>query len=579
VTILNDEIIEPTEAFMVNLTGTTNVLVPINTPQANGTILDDDNDPSLGVQFDVTNIDVNEDAGTISLNATLNADVQDEFTVAFNPIDGTATNPVDYSAETGTLKFGGANSKTQTITIDIIDDIIIEDTENFKVVLSDISTTLVNILANDTATVNIIDNDGTEGYPEDITLEACETIPDAAEITSDSTCAITVVLEETTEGQDDSCPTEYIITRTWTITDCIGNERIHTQVITIEDTIAPTFEAALPLDMTITCDEVPDAVVLTAIDNCDTNVEVIFEETATNDRNCSGGYVITRVWNASDCAGNAISHTQTITIMPNGPITASAYDEEVTIMCGEAIPEVPNLEFMGGCGDYTVVFNEEAQFSEETEDYMIVRTWNATDACDNMATFEQIIFVMQPEKETVLIDICVEDMTIDLLSYLPIDFDTNGEFSVTGGSAVLNGNFFDPMDNQVGEHTLAYSSTEGTCKYYVDFTINVNTDCVPCGRKDITASKTVTPNGDGVNDYFEITGVENCDFRFDVMLFNRWGAKVYEGVEYQNDWGGSSPNNSFGNSGMLPAGTYYYIIKVTNRDFEPINGYIYLGTK
>jgi gliding motility-associated-like protein len=160
-----------------------------------------------------------------------------------------------------------------------------------------------------------------------------------------------------------------------------------------------------------------------------------------------------------------------------------------------------------------------------------------------------------------------------------MDFDTNGVFTITDGSTVLIGSFFDPIDNRVGEHTLSYSSTEGTCKYYVDFTINVNTDCVPCGRKDIIASKTITPNGDGVNDYFEITGVENCDFRFDVMLFNRWGAKVYEGVEYQNDWGGSSPSNSFGSSGMLPSGTYYYIIKVTNRDFEPINGYIYLGTK
>ena len=490
--------------------------------------------------------------------------------------------PDDYTAipqDTQTLTFGGAYNNTQTITIDIIDDIIIEDTENFQVVLTDISTPLVNILANDTATVNIIDNDGNEGYPQDITIEACTTIPVAEDITSDSACAITVVLEETIEGQDDSCPTEYTITRTWTITDCMNNVRIHTQVITIEDTIAPAFVETLPQDMTVVCDEVPEAEVLTALDNCDANVEVIFEETATNDRNCSGGYVITRVWNAADCAGNAISHTQTITIMPNGPITASAYEEEITIMCGEAIPEVPNLEFMGGCGDFNVVFNEESQFSEETEDYMIVRTWNVTDACENMATFEQIIFVMQPEKETVVINICVEDMTIDLLSYLPMDFDTNGVFTVTDGSTVLIGSFFDPIDNRVGEHTLSYSSTEGTCKYYVDFTINVNTDCVPCGRKDIIASKTITPNGDGVNDYFEITGVENCDFRFDVMLFNRWGAKVYEGVEYQNDWGGSSPSNSFGSSGMLPSGTYYYIIKVTNRDFEPINGYIYLGTK
>ncbi len=534
---------------------------------------------TMGVQLDVTSVDVNEDVGIVSLNVTLNADVQDEFTVAFNSTDDTAMNPQDYTSVIGSLTFGGSNSNTQTIDIDIIDDIIIEETENFQVTITDISTSLVNILANDTATVNIIDNDGNEGYPEDITLEACETIPDAAEITSDSTCAITVVLEETIEGQDDSCPTEYTITRTWTITDCVSNIRVHTQVITIEDTIAPTFVEALPQDMTVTCDEVPDAAILTATDNCDANVIVTFDETATNDSNCAEGYVIIRVWTATDCAGNATSHTQTITVMYNGPITASPYEEEITIMCGDPIPEVPALEFMGGCGNYNVVFTEETQFSEESDDYMIVRTWNVTDACGNMATFEQLIFVMQPEKEYVSIDICVEDMTIDLTSYLPADFDTNGVFTATSGNVILNGNFFDPIDHMVGDYAIAYTSLDGTCKYYVDFEIKVNADCVPCGRKDITASKTVTPNGDGVNDYFEIKGVENCDFRFDVMLFNRWGSKVYEGLEYQNDWGGSSPNNSFGNSGMLPAGTYYYIIKVTNRDFEPINGYIYLGTR
>ncbi|NND78820.1 MAG: T9SS type B sorting domain-containing protein [Maribacter sp.] len=579
VTILNDEVIEPTEAFTVNLTGTTNVLVPINTPQANGSILDDDNDPSLGIQFDVTDLEVNENAGIISLNVTLNADVQDEFTVEFNAIDGTAINSKDYTPIINSLTFGGSNSNTQTITIDIIDDIIIEDTENFQVVLTDISTPLVNILANDTATVNIIDNDGNEGFPEDITLEACETIPNAADITSDSVCPIMVVFEETIADQDENCPIEYIITRTWTITDCVNNTRIHVQVITIVDTIAPTFVEALPQDMTVTCDEIPEADILTALDNCDTNVAVTFDETVTNDSNCATGYVITRVWNAIDCAGNSTTHTQIITVMSNGPISASSYEEEITIMCGDPMPEVPELEFMGGCGDYNVILNEETQFSEESDDYMIVRTWNVTDACGNTATFEQLIFVMQPEKEYVSIDICVEDMTIDLTSYLPEDFDTNGVFTANSGNVNLNGNFFDPIDHMVGDYSIAYTSLDSSCKYYVDFEIKVNADCVPCGRKDIIASKTVTPNGDGVNDYFEIKGVDNCDFRFDVMLFNRWGSKVYEGVEYQNDWGGSSPNNSFGNSGMLPAGTYYYIIKVTNRDFEPINGYIYLGTK
>ncbi|MEP6002307.1 MAG: gliding motility-associated C-terminal domain-containing protein, partial [Maribacter dokdonensis] len=58
--------------------------------------------------------------------------------------------------------------------------------------------------------------------------------------------------------------------------------------------------------------------------------------------------------------------------------------------------------------------------------------------------------------------------------------------------------------------------------------------------------------------------------------------KVAEVKDYQNDWGGESPNGSFGQSGMLPTGTYYYIITATDIEtgtiLEPFNGYIYLGT-
>src|SRR5690606_38735839 len=76
--------------------------------------------------------------------------------------------------------------------------------------------------------------------------------------------------EETIEG---SCANNYDIVRTWTATDDCGNETIHTQTITVEDTTAPTFNETLPTDMTVECDAVPTAETLTATDNCgDTTV-------------------------------------------------------------------------------------------------------------------------------------------------------------------------------------------------------------------------------------------------------------------------------------------------------------------
>ncbi|MFT6994379.1 MAG: gliding motility-associated-like protein, partial [Maribacter sp.] len=89
--------------------------------------------------------------------------------------------------------------------------------------------------------------------------------------------------------------------------------------------------------------------------------------------------------------------------------------------------------------------------------------------------------------------------------------------------------------------------------------------------------------GDGVNDFFEIKGIGNCSFSSNIMFFNRWGNKVVEEKNYENDWGGEAPDRSFGQSGMLPTGTYYYIISATNTEtgitMEQFSGYIYLVTE
>ncbi|MDN5201886.1 FG-GAP-like repeat-containing protein [Fulvivirgaceae bacterium BMA10] len=56
-----------------------------------------------------------------------------------------------------------------------------------------------------------------------------------------------------------------------------------------------------------------------------------------------------------------------------------------------------------------------------------------------------------------------------------------------------------------------------------------------------------TPNGDGINDYFEIMpNMSNLALK----VFNRFGTNVYESTFYENDW----------NGGNLPGGTYYYLL-------------------
>ncbi len=65
-----------------------------------------------------------------------------------------------------------------------------------------------------------------------------------------------------------------------------------------------------------------------------------------------------------------------------------------------------------------------------------------------------------------------------------------------------------------------------------------------------------TPNGDGVNDCFEIkvgNGLENC---VELTVFDRWGLKMYDN-ENGTCWDGKTKSGK-----SAPEGTYFYLIKI-----------------
>ena len=69
----------------------------------------------------------------------------------------------------------------------------------------------------------------------------------------------------------------------------------------------------------------------------------------------------------------------------------------------------------------------------------------------------------------------------------------------------------------------------------------------------------ITPNGDGVNDIWVVEGIQNY-LANTVQVFDKWGDLVYEKTNYSNDWDGK------GKSGLLPDGTYYYLIKLNAKN-------------
>ena len=94
-----------------------------------------------------------------------------------------------------------------------------------------------------------------------------------------------------------------------------------------------------------------------------------------------------------------------------------------------------------------------------------------------------------------------------------------------------------------------------------------------------------SPDGDGINDVFVIRGLSDYpDNKFTV--YNRWGNVVYEAVGYGKDyypgaplsdglfWDGKPNKGLLHGSGLLPQGTYYYVLDYNKGDKKPANGYL-----
>jgi gliding motility-associated-like protein len=66
-----------------------------------------------------------------------------------------------------------------------------------------------------------------------------------------------------------------------------------------------------------------------------------------------------------------------------------------------------------------------------------------------------------------------------------------------------------------------------------------------------------TPNGDNLNDIFNVFGQYIVTFEMDI--FNRWGELVYTTSELEQGWDGYYKGN------LMPEGTYTFIAEITDR--------------
>lgn len=86
----------------------------------------------------------------------------------------------------------------------------------------------------------------------------------------------------------------------------------------------------------------------------------------------------------------------------------------------------------------------------------------------------------------------------------------------------------------------------------------------------------LSPNGDGTNDFLVIDGMEESPNN-SLRIFNRYGQKVFEKINYTNEFYGLANTGTLitNQASGLPEGVYFYLVTLDDLELE-YSGFLFL---
>jgi gliding motility-associated-like protein len=173
----------------------------------------------------------------------------------------------------------------------------------------------------------------------------------------------------------------------------------------------------------------------------------------------------------------------------------------------------------------------------------------------------------------------------------PIDGATSFDFTVND-TAILNGQsaaafavsyHTSQSDADSGSSPITATSTVSGGTLYARI-VNNTTGCYNTSTFEfivetceVEVPEGFSPNGDMINDTFSIPGIDQFE-NFELKVFNRLGSVVYETKASNYVEFAGIPNSGLNSGdGLLPTGTYFYVIKFNDPDTEDIASWVYIN--
>lgn len=393
--------------------------------------------------------------------------------------------------------------------------------------------------------------------PEDITISAdvddCNAVVNYETPTGSDNCDFTLSL---TEGLESGSVFPIgTTTVTWTVTDLSGNTASCSFTVTVTDEIAPVIDCPENIE---TCD--PEVTWnISATDNC--QLESLQQTEGPGPGASFPVGTTTVTYLATDASGNTSECSFTVTV-ENNPDEAQAGPDQ--LLCDDNATQLEGNTPENGMGMWEIISGN-ADISDlsdpnatvtNIESGVLELSWTVTGngICPSTTDFVTITV------ETGGSVVASPDVTIQPGESASLNAEgtpDGGTYEWTPSTGLSCTDCQNPEASpEVTTTYLVSYTTENGCRYEDAVTVTVFFE-IPNG---------FTPDGDGVNDVWNIPGV-TADT--EVTIYNRWGNKIFESVGYNEPWDGTYNGND------LPMASYYYVIDFRDGT-DPINGTITL---